>query len=368
MFRTTERLIEGLPKFSPHGLSDVVKRIFNPEEWRKQQREKDLANRLIITRKNGLNGVSNWGEIGYLHKATSISACEVLGLEETLDNRYKILLSLLRTHLPPSMMDEAMEITDDVQFGFEASIKETQDYLIWLFEDWSQSKSPYNNSETLSNHLHRTGAILQVLVAEIQDRANHDDVNAKAVFDSKEGIIHPGFAFAIGFLHDIARYITHSSEHDEWGERLFKELGLRKEIVDAKHKPVTLDGNLPPDTSWQMLSRLADVFGKVTTDPETRRRVLRTSVDKVTDYSLGVQLNKYYLKERKDESSMWYGRSEADVLQYISLESKRLKTAESWLGSMGLNFNYLINKINKRMHGGHTPTSEAYNAVYEHTN
>jgi hypothetical protein len=360
-------------------LRNKMVQIFKPKEWEAEEKEKEIQQRILSIREafnneneTELQKLSYWLYVSELLEITGKfkTICEVFGMEETPENRYQILLLSLKNLLPASLMDETQPLGEDLRYMYQEFRPRLGFILIDLFEAGAAEKNSLLDSDSLYNHLYRTGAITQVIVAEIEERGFHGDETARALFDENDPIIHPELAFTTGFLHDVARCITHSSEHDLWNERLMKELGLKAEIIEAKHHAIKLDGSLPPDNVWQMIGRLADVFGKLVQDPETKRLMLRTTIDSVSSYSFDTQINRYLNQEVNDPTSMWYGKSAADVSRYIQLEKERLNIARDWLASMGLNLEYIFEKINRvikkrRVKEDNLPTIAAYYAIYE---
>ncbi len=331
------------------------------------QRERQELQRLGpegIAQMDSWDAQSSW--ISVFHQITNhhagANALEIFALEDSPENRLRILQALLTTFVQPEMTVGGPDITQETEYRFKHDVETWFGRYLQTFfaENTDQQLPQYQNEHSLFRHLYRTGTLLKILVAEIQERAAHKNATAIAAMSE----LNPHMAFIIGFFHDIGRYITHSSKHDEYVLQLLEKINLKPEIVHAKHHPVSLDAETTQDTPCQMLSRIADVFGKLVVDDAAGTPRLRTSIDELISYSLELQLQRYFKNERNQADTMWFQKTEEDVKQYVAKEKELLETAAHWLSEMGLDLEHLLTKTSDVLNQKFTLIQDANRYIY----
>lgn len=273
---------------------------------------------------------------------------DVAGIENNTDNSLRLMGNVLRVHISdsmPSALDAGEQPAYWQMHGYTGlRLRAAESDILTLM----RGNSPEIADEvdvnvfSLSRHLDRSATLARIFIEECLDHRQipygfstlHDsDPRLREFADQELGGLHPFHLPVVLHFHDLPRHITHSSAHDSLVPRLALEVGLTSPILQSFHDPVPTDVDLPENydpSGAQMLSRLADNFGKVEFIEGYGYR-LRRSIDAMCAYSRERQIY-YFTSEHDNPDSLWYGKDMNDVERYLANERKAYEHAVRWFG------------------------------------
>ena len=303
------------------------------------------------------------------------------GLEDSFENRSSLIVSYLRDFFEermPGMIStgkipkESLPglghsndlFSSQVEYFMPPGILRELPALLFGKKEYGRVEK---DSTSLERHLYRSGVLKRVLVTRIfqsSDNGNTQAKDFKKTFNEKYKYL--GIAFLHAFSHDWGRWVTQSSEHDIWSDRIIRATfpdSISRLILEGQHSPVPnnhvlLDQEIGGfDSDIQKLNRISDVFGKLT--PKNRIR----NVDEIIRYSKERQTN-YFKDERNNPKSEWYQKTEDNLKIYLGNEEKVLRADISWLDGMGVSWNELVSTFNESLN--FKPEIEYYNHMAGH--
>lgn len=282
---------------------------------------------------------------------------ELAGVDQSPGNAITLLANMSRMELEssfPSTLDAEQEPRWYEMRNYVGSGIPRQEHTLNLFfegfSDETNAKFDHD-PHSLGRHLDRSATLSKIYIEAILNK--HEILYGDTV-DFVEGPIDPRLrelgSHHLGGLHpfhlpvvlrhhDLVRRADQSSSHDSLVQPLVVEIGLISSIEHSFHDPVPCDVPLPEnfDNGAQMLSRLADNFGKVEWIEGYGYRLRRT-IDAMCSYSRERQA-KYFKSEREKPGSFWYGRSASHLEQYLNNERIAYMRAAAWFQQMtGNNF------------------------------
>lgn len=292
------------------------------------------------------NTADLWEEINKKLRNGEISSIfDFLKIPDNAENRFKIILAKMKYFVKENswLTNSSVDLPKDMPSLIGLTIKfsnlvvELENMLNGVTKVTNNGKDhilwqrPIHSPKELTKHLFRCAFQVLAILEKIE--------NEEVVEELK-------WSFPAAWLHDIARFISHGSDHDDWGDRLFSEVNIREKIINAKHKPIPIEGsasNFNPqefDSPAQGLSRLVDIGGKI--DLETG--LLRESVDELVGFSMRVQLEYF-----KKGDPVWAKTEEPKkaIENYTLKEAKALNHTIKYLESIGVDWHNIVKKINQ---------------------
>lgn len=284
-------------------------------------------------------------EIIYKDKK-SRTAFDILHIEDTPENRMRLLVLFMKSEIPkifPGLCDERTfqsfkemtTITSPMAGIFFKNI-----YVLLEGSVEKEEKHSYDFS-SFPKHARFTGLMAAAIYEAIKNNnvdENNEEVNTFLEHTSLEDMYY------IGLTHDIGRIITHSSKHDEYGEQLLHAVKVRRPIIDGHHKPAPIHESIDPqtyDSIQQSISRLSDLFGKIILKDDAPVLTIRTTIEQIISLSQERQ-QKYWQEEHTNPDSMWYQTTEDDLKRYLENEKALLIHAVHVLQGLNLHWNSFI--------------------------
>lgn len=273
-------------------------------------------------------------------------------IPDTPDHRYKIVfsyISIFCANNAPYLLEKNnnSDISQKESDGFyrHTSKQIGTDMHILFGGDRRMAIFAQGGEGGSTRHMRRTGEIMRALFKEIKKSGQgwKNQVATETISEVDEKLM-----FIVGFFHDAGRWISQGLDHDAWAEKMWDEIGLRKEISQSFHLPVNEPG-FKGDSKIQMISRISDLVAKINNDeffkPPAHYVLRATSIEELLNYSKKVQMS--YLNKRVASDSPHFESEKKIVEQYLQDEREAVLAIQHWFQSMEIDIDEVLEKISK---------------------
>lgn len=277
---------------------------------------------------------------------------DLSGVEKSNKTTLSLIANVSRTYLQadmPSVLDHTLdpqwyEMRNYVGVGIGM-----QEHELNILLDGHTTESKERQTvdiHSLGRHLLRSSILSRVYIEAMLEKHGipfgdtpeiveaPPDPRLRQFGETHLGGLHPFHHPVVMRHHDYVRRIDQKSSHDLLIKPLVEEIGLIPTLKKSFHEPVPCDGPLPDhfDNGAQMISRLADSFGKVEWIEGHGYRLRRT-INSMSNYSRERQ-EIYFAAEKDMPGTYWYGRDRSNLEIYLTNERIAYTHAANWFEKM----------------------------------